>query len=58
MEETLKTINDTIEALKQNLADFDKGDGKYNKAAGARARKNSLDLERLMKQFRRESVKV
>lgn len=58
MEELIKTISDSADALKQNLADFNKGDGKYNKAAGARARKLSLDLEKLMKQFRKESVKI
>lgn len=61
MEEMIKTINDTIEALKQNLADYENGKGstgKYNKAAGARARKLPVDLEKLLKQFRKESVKL
>lgn len=31
---------------------------KNNKAAGTRARKASLELEKLMKQFRKESVEA
>lgn len=58
MEELIKTINDATAAFTQNLNDFNKGNGSYNKAAGARARKLSLDLEKLMKQFRKESVKL
>lgn len=37
--------------------DLDKNIIKGNKAAGVRARKASLELEKLMKQYRKQSVK-
>ena len=40
--------------LQENLEKFEKG----NKAAGQRARKNTLALAKLYKEFRAESVKI
>lgn len=58
METTIKTIvyNINLETtqLQENLEKFEKG----NKAAGQRARKNTLSLAKLYKEFRAESVKI
>lgn len=58
METTIKTIvyNINLETtqLQENLEKFEKG----NKAAGQRARKNTLTLAKLYKEFRAESVKI
>lgn len=58
METTIKTIvhNINLETaqLQENLEKFEKG----NKAAGQRARKNTLALAKLYKEFRAESVKI
>ena len=58
METAIKTIvyNINLETLQlqENLEKFEKG----NKAAGQRARKNTLTLARLYKEFRAESVKI
>lgn len=51
MEELVKNIKASVEAI---LADIDKTD---NKAAKARVRKATLELEKLGKQYRKESVK-
>lgn len=51
MVETIKKMNEVISILQENLA---KAEG--NKAAAARARKATLELEKLGKQFRKESV--
>lgn len=53
MEELIKSINEKIDVLMTNLDANAKG----NKAAGQRARKASLELEKLFKQYRKESVK-
>ena len=46
---------DTVSTeLKENIEKFKKG----NKAAGQRARKNTLTLAKLYKEFRAESVKI
>lgn len=58
METTIKTIvyNINVETLllKENLEKFEQG----NKSAGQRARKNTLALTKLYKEFRAESVKI
>lgn len=53
MEELIKNIKEGTEVFMQNLEKFAGG----NKSAGMRARKASLELEKLYKQFRKESVK-
>lgn len=54
MEETIKSIQTIQHDLDINMTAALKG----NKAAGARARKNTLELERLYKQFRKISVEA
>lgn len=55
MKDILEKINATYEALKKDAtAQIESG----NKAAGTRARKASLDLEKLLKEFRKESLEV
>jgi hypothetical protein len=54
MQETIAKMEEVIANLQ---ADFAKIKVKNNQAAGARARKNTLLLEKLGKQFRKESVK-
>lgn len=50
----------TFEQISELFAQFSKDAGlqieKGNKAAGTRARKASLELEKLLKQFRKESL--
>ena len=53
MEELVKKIMETELALNKNMEDNLNG----NKAAGVRARKATLALEKLFKEFRKESVK-
>lgn len=53
MEELLKKIKAEIEAFGK---DADLQLEKGNKAAGTRARKSSLDLEKLLKEFRKVSL--
>lgn len=55
MEALLKKINETYEALR---ADATLQLEKNNKAAGTRARKSSLELEKLMKEFRKVSLEA
>lgn len=53
MKELLNKINASFEEFNTNAQlQADKG----NKAAGVRARKASLELEKLMKDFRKSSV--
>lgn len=53
MKELIEKINASFDAFqKDSAAQVEKG----NKAAGARARKASLDLEKLLKEFRKQSV--
>lgn len=52
MENLITNIQTIAGELAANLGKFSEG----NKAAGARARKNTLELEKLYKQFRKESV--
>lgn len=54
MENLIKEIQEKIEVFSKNLVDNATG----NKAAGVRARKASLELEKLMKQYRKDSVKA
>ena len=58
METAIQTIvyNINVETLQlqENLEKFEKG----NKSAGQRARKNTLTLAKLYKEFRAESVKI
>lgn len=53
MRELLDTIKSTIESFEK---DAEARVEKNNKAAGRRARKASLDLEKLFKQFRKQSI--
>lgn len=52
----------TFEQISELFAQFSKDAGlqieKGNKAAGIRARKVSLELEKLLKQFRKESLEA
>ena len=53
MKEIVEKINATMEAfLKDAASQIESG----TKAAGTRARKASLELEKLMKEFRKESL--
>lgn len=53
MKELLASINESLATFTENAeAQVEKG----NKAAGGRARKASLELEKLLKQFRKVSV--
>jgi hypothetical protein len=53
MKELIEKINAGFEAFK---ADADLQVEKANKAAGTRARKTSLELEKLLKEFRKVSL--
>ncbi|MGN1215437.1 MAG: histone H1 [Candidatus Cryptobacteroides sp.] len=52
MKETIKKITETVAVLQVELAKAAEG----NKAAAARARKATLELEKLGKEFRKQSV--
>lgn len=53
MQELIEKVNAAYEAFKADAAlQVEKG----NKAAGTRARKASLELEKLMKEFRKASL--
>lgn len=54
MEELVKKIMETELVLNKNMEDNFNG----NKAAGVRARKVSLELEKLFKQYRKLSVEA
>ena len=55
MKELVAKINEAFEASSKDAAlQVEKG----NKAAGTRARKASLELEKLMKEFRKVSVEA
>lgn len=53
MKDLFEKINAVIETFK---ADSELHIEKANKAAGTRARKSSLELEKLLKEFRKVSV--
>lgn len=55
MKELIEKINASFETLK---ADAELQAEKGNKAAGTRARKTSLELEKLLKEFRKVSVEA
>ncbi len=55
MKDLLAKINAEIDAFK---TDSDLQAEKGNKAAGTRARKSSLELEKLLKAFRKASVEA
>lgn len=55
MKKLVDQINEQIAIFTENAEQqVEKG----NKAAGARARKASLQLEKLMKQFRKDSIEA
>jgi RecA/RadA recombinase len=55
MEKLVKNIAESYSALVEDAkAQIEKG----NKAAGTRARKASLELEKLLKEFRKKSLEV
>ena len=54
MKDLIKNIEEKVIAFQSDLAKS--GDG--NKAASARARKASLELEKLFKQYRKESIEA
>ena len=55
MKSVVEKISIAIEAFSQDVAlHVEKG----NKAAGARARKASLELEKLLKEFRKQSIEA
>lgn len=55
MEELLQQVKEAFETFSADAAlQLEKG----NKAAGTRARKASLELEKLMKQFRKDSIEA
>lgn len=53
MEKLMQQINEQMDAFKTNAAALTE---KGNKAAGARARKASLELTKLFKEFRSQSI--
>nr|WP_294928713.1 histone H1 [uncultured Flavobacterium sp.] len=55
MKELIEKINASFETLK---ADAELQAEKGNKAAGTRARKASLELEKLLKEFRKTSLEA
>lgn len=54
----MKELIEAIKALHDDLNTNMESSLNGNKAAGARARKNTLALERLYKQFRKESIEA
>lgn len=52
MKETIEKINEVLAVLQSELAKANEG----NKAAAARARKATLELEKLGKEFRKVSI--
>lgn len=53
MKQTVEKFNELVEAFKQDAnAQIEKA----NKAAGVRARKASLQLEKTLKEFRKKSL--
>lgn len=54
MKELIETIGNVQRNLFENMVLALQG----NKSAGVRARKNTLELERLYKQYRKESIEA
>lgn len=52
----MKELTEAIQTVANNLFENLGGANKGNKAAAARARKNTLELEKLFKQFRKVSI--
>lgn len=52
MEELIQNLKETSKKFLAEAEKFETG----NKSAGTRARKASLQLEKLMKQFRKDSI--
>lgn len=55
MQELLTNINEQIKTFQENAASQAENN---NKSAGARARKASLELEKLLKAFRKASIEA
>jgi hypothetical protein len=55
MKTLVEKINEAIDQFQVNMTDHVE---KANKAAGARARKISLELEKKLKEFRKKSMEV
>ena len=55
MQTLLEKINEKIDQFQLNATNSVE---KANKAAGARARKASLDIEKMLKEFRKKSMEV
>lgn len=55
MQELVNTINEQISIFQENAKLQVENN---NKAAGSRARKVSLEIEKLLKQFRKESIEA
>ncbi len=55
MKTLLDKINEKIDHFQENAASQVE---KMNKAAGTRARKASLELEKMLKEFRKKSLEV
>lgn len=55
MEELVVKIHAALESFRE---DFEKNVNKGNKTAGVRARKASLELEKLFKEYRKVSIEA
>ncbi len=55
MKTLVEKINEKIDAFQTNATNHI---DKANKAAGTRARKASLELEKMLKEFRKKSLEV
>ena len=55
MKTLLDKINEKIDHFQENMTNHVE---KANKAAGARARKASLEIEKMLKEFRKKSLEV
>lgn len=53
-----KSVNALEEKMQEFLKDAKDQAVKGNKAAGMRARKTSLEIEKLLKQFRKDSIEA
>ena len=53
MKELIETIYQSMDEFKKNVESYL---AKNNQAAARRARKNTLEMEKLLKQFRKESI--
>lgn len=53
MKQLISDIKETMQAIESDILIYE---GKGTKAASARVRRNSLKLEKMLKQFRRLSI--